>query len=159
MQTFLAYPALVPSAACLDQLRCGNQRNEVLVILRTLRGEIAAWRNHAAVRMWRGHEQLLVRYGLAVCAEWRRRGFSDVVRHAIAAFLRPGPVDIPAWWGGPIHASHRSNLLRKNPGHYRQFGWTEPDDLPYFWPEQKLERYTTQNRNGRSGQPLIVHVQ
>ena len=33
-----------------------------------------------------------------------------------------------------MHASHRSNLLRKEPAHYTQFGWTEPPDLPYVWP-------------------------
>ena len=33
-----------------------------------------------------------------------------------------------------MHASHRSNLLRKDPEHYMQFGWTEPPDLPYVWP-------------------------
>lgn len=33
-----------------------------------------------------------------------------------------------------MHASHRSNLLRKEPEHYTQFGWTEPPDLAYVWP-------------------------
>jgi hypothetical protein len=33
-----------------------------------------------------------------------------------------------------IHASHRSNLLRKDSEFYGKFGWAEPDDLPYFWP-------------------------
>jgi hypothetical protein len=27
-----------------------------------------------------------------------------------------------------------SNLIRKNPQHYSQYGWTEPQDLPYIWP-------------------------
>jgi hypothetical protein len=33
-----------------------------------------------------------------------------------------------------LHDSHRSNLLRKDPQWYGQFGWTVPDDLPYVWP-------------------------
>jgi hypothetical protein len=42
----------------------------------------------------------------------------------------------PPWLGDErLHASHRSNLLRKDPEHYGQFEWTEPDDLPYWWPE------------------------
>jgi len=30
--------------------------------------------------------------------------------------------------------NRHSNLLRKMPEHYKQFGWTEPDTLPYIWP-------------------------
>ena len=33
-----------------------------------------------------------------------------------------------------IHASHRSNLLRKDPEFYGKYGWTEPDNLEYIWP-------------------------
>lgn len=33
-----------------------------------------------------------------------------------------------------FHASHRSNLLRKDPVWYSQFNWTEPNNLPYVWP-------------------------
>ena len=42
--------------------------------------------------------------------------------------------NLPNWFGGDIHATHRSNLLRKDAAHYGQFGWGEPDDLPYHWP-------------------------
>jgi hypothetical protein len=41
----------------------------------------------------------------------------------------------PNWIGDEkFHASHRSNLLRKDKEFYGKFGWAEPDDLPYFWP-------------------------
>jgi hypothetical protein len=45
----------------------------------------------------------------------------------------------PPWLGNPyFHAAHRSNLLRKDAekgwGWYCNFGWEEPDDLPYVWP-------------------------
>jgi hypothetical protein len=39
-----------------------------------------------------------------------------------------------------FHASHRSNLLRKDRDYYGAFGWTEPDDLPYVWPGQRIEK-------------------
>jgi len=46
------------------------------------------------------------------------------------------PVVHPAWLGtDTFHASHRSNLLRKDPDYYGQWGWTEPSDLPYIWPQ------------------------
>lgn len=42
---------------------------------------------------------------------------------------------MPTWLGDPaFHASHRSNLLRKDFLHYAQFGWTEPPNLEYVWP-------------------------
>ena len=42
---------------------------------------------------------------------------------------------MPRWLGlDAFHASHRSNLLRKDRSHYSQFNWTEHDDLPYHWP-------------------------
>ncbi|TMR24154.1 hypothetical protein ETD86_05390 [Nonomuraea turkmeniaca] len=41
-------------------------------------------------------------------------------------------------WAGyeaALHRSHRSALLRKDPGFYRTvFGDDEPDDLEYVWP-------------------------
>jgi len=41
---------------------------------------------------------------------------------------------LPVWIGDEeLHASHRSNLLRKDPEHYGQFEWEEPDDLEYVW--------------------------
>jgi hypothetical protein len=44
----------------------------------------------------------------------------------------------PPWLGNEdFHRSHRSNLLRKYPEHYRQFWPDEPDNLPYFWPTKE----------------------
>ena len=43
---------------------------------------------------------------------------------------------LPPWFGDEaFHRSHRSNLLRKEPQWYGQFGWTEPADLAYEWPD------------------------
>lgn len=45
------------------------------------------------------------------------------------------------WLGDPaFHASHRSNLLRKNAEHYGAFGWTESPDLEYVWPVRAREK-------------------
>jgi hypothetical protein len=134
MQTFLPYPSFERSARCLDDPRLGNQRNEVLIILRTLAREIRGWQNHPAVRMWRGHAGALVEYGLSICAEWTRCGHPDRVR---AKLLRRRRLDTtrPPWLGRrAFHHSHKSNLLRKSPAHYGAFGWNVPDDLPYVWP-------------------------
>lgn len=55
MQTFLPYPDFERSAAALDYRRLGKQRIEAYQILQTLQNpEQRSWRNHPAVRMWRG---------------------------------------------------------------------------------------------------------
>lgn len=136
MQTFLPYPDFAESAAALDDRRLGKQRVEAYQVLRTLTGVTQGWRNHPAVRMWRGHSLALLDYGLVVCREWLRRGGEDTVLAKLEA-MRPdltGP-ELPPWIGDPaVHASHRSNLLRKDPAFYGRYGWTDPVDLPYFWP-------------------------
>lgn len=141
MQTFLPYASFYDSARCLDNKRLGKQRVETKQILMALCGETLAWRNHPAVRMWEGYPLALCVYGTIMCAEWRARGFKDTLQsyfseweyadHGIWFNLGP----MPEWMGyESFHASHRSNLLRKHPSHYGQFGWKEPADLPYVWP-------------------------
>lgn len=135
MQTFLPYKSFKRSAQALDYKRLGKQRVEVLQILQALQREKGGWVNHPATRIWRGHTNALVNYGLAVCEEWFRRGYKDTCYDKIAAFWQADvQIVLPSIVGrAEFHASHRSNLLRKNPDHYGQFGWRESDDLPYVW--------------------------
>lgn len=136
MQTFLPLPNFAESARTLDNRRLGKQRVETLQILNALTNPNYGWQNHPAVKMWRGHVPHLVIYGLAICDEWRNRGFNDTCAEKISKFMPDGEnFDPPRWLGNePFHASHRSNLLRKDPDHYRKFGWTDGPDLPYVWP-------------------------
>ena len=143
MQTFLPYPDFNQSAQVLDVKRLGNQRREVLQILRVLLGYTTAWQHHPAVKMWDGYATALAAYGVAICLEWRRRGYRDTRLDEIRKLQATLPTTevLPQWFGNDaFHAAHRSNLLRKNAQHYGQFGWTEPADLPYVWP--KNERTT-----------------
>jgi hypothetical protein len=138
VQTFLPHPDFRASARALDRQRLGKQRLEALHLLRILKGleSRPGWRNHPALRMWRGHENALALYGIAVCREWRRRGYRDTRLPLFQALVdRRRTFRPPPWLGDPaVHASHRSNLLRKDPAHYGRLGWTEPPDLPYVWP-------------------------
>lgn len=127
------------------------------------------WRNHPAVLMWRGHEPALLFYQRAVVKEWTSRGYKDTcltktadVLERWAPHLFSEPLDAPLrelirnryasipwserqplrppWYGSDdFHAAHRSNLLRKDQTHYRQFGWTEPLDLEYVWPVRRVD--------------------
>lgn len=149
MQTFLPYSNFIRSTRCLDNKRLGKQRVEAYQILKCLiegpyltNGKHRPWYNHPAVQMWKGYEYSLFRYGLAVCWEWKLRDFKDIICRKLVILdkLRIYPVkyEYPKWLGNPkFHVSHRSNLLRKDPKWYGQFGWKEPNDLPYYWPTKE----------------------
>lgn len=133
MQTFLPFPCFAQSAACLDRLRLGKQRVETVQILNALSGRTKGWVNHPATRMWRGFEPALTQYLRACIIEWEMRGFRNSI--AMPEFVPPCDFNYPGWFGREdFHASHRSNLIRKNPDFYRTYGWTESPDLPYIWP-------------------------
>jgi hypothetical protein len=131
MQTFLPDPDFVASAAILDNRRLGKQRLEAYQLLRTLRGLSSGWRHHPAVAMWRGYEDALGLYTNAMIDEWVRRGFKNTMGRVSS----PELVHMPPWLGDPsFHASHRANLLRKDPIYYARFNWLEDSTLPYVWP-------------------------
>ena len=135
MQTFLPYNDFTKSAKVLDRQRLGKQRVEVLQLLKALNGETKGWVNHPAAKMWRGYENCLVVYGLSICTEWIERGYKDTCFAKILAYRDyKTAIVVPPWLGREdFHESHRSNLLRKNPEYYSQFGWGESPDLEYVW--------------------------
>jgi hypothetical protein len=135
MQTFLPYPDFAESAKVLDYRRLGKQRVEVLQLLKALQAG-GGWSNHPAAKMWNGYENALVSYGLFICKEWIGRDYNDTCFDKILSYCdEDANTTLPPWLGNEdFHAAHRSNLLRKDPIHYGQFGWTEPNDLPYIWP-------------------------
>lgn len=143
MNTFLPFPSYELSAQCLDNRRLGKQRVETYQIYQALSGAYGnrgAWTNHPATNMWRGYEAALLLYGQVICEEWRKRGFADKMLDTFVAFsqLPKHKEIITPWWFGfqPLHLSHRSNLLRKDPAWYSvEFKhFLPPNDLPYLWP-------------------------
>lgn len=150
MQTFLPYADFTKSAKALDNKRLGKQRGECKQILRALGVQIGpdplsihyyGWRNHPAVKMWRGSEIELLWYGMVVCDEWVRRGYNDNVKQQFwEAYRKCTPEQIaqtpaPSWLGSEkFHLSHKSNLIRKLPEHYGPMWPDVPDNLPYVWP-------------------------
>jgi len=147
MQTFVPYPSFELSASVLDYRRLGKQRVETYQILKTLTGESSGWANHPATKMWQGHPAGLCAYGIAICSEWTKRGYQDTCAEKMRALILPDEQDLPFWWGDTgVHASHRSNLMRKandtkNPKErtkmmewYGQWGWEDDPSAPYVWP-------------------------
>lgn len=151
MQTFLPYADPRASARVLDDRRLGKQRVETFQVLRALTWPTYGWKNHPAVRMWRGFVPGLVAYGLACVDEWRARGRADATRAALIEFSGGVEPDwdelhdtgrLPPWVGDEVlHLSHRSALVRKDPRHYRPHFGDVPDDLPYVWPDPAFPRW------------------
>lgn len=148
MQTFLPYPDFEATARVLDDRRLGKQRVEVLQILRALTRPVYGWKRHPTVLMWAGHEEALVAYGVAVCEEWCRRSYADSCKAKIladgmsAGVARPrtqtelaAAGELPSWLGHePLHRSHRSALVRKDPDFYGERFGDVAGDLEYVWP-------------------------
>lgn len=137
MQTFVPELTFAEIGRRLDYRRLGKQRPEVLQILNAIvMNRQHGWRHHPATKMWMKNPAGLAAYGVAICDEWIRRGYRDTCREKIMRVMSPDPLDLPVWWGrDDIVRSHRSNLIRKFPEHYRPFWADVPDDLPYVWAE------------------------
>lgn len=137
MQTFVPFGSnFKENARVLDRQRLGKQRVEGLQILNTLTGRNSGWVNHPIVKMWKGYETALVFYVLDICKEWTDRGYKDTCAGKAFSMIPEftGAVTIPGWLDDPeVQLSHRSNLVRKFPEHYRQYFPDVADDLPYKW--------------------------
>lgn len=151
MQTFLPYEDFARSAQVLDTQRLGKQIIECQQIIKACLDPEYGWQNHPAVNMWRGYEHVLLQYQRACHVEWKERrgkwhkGWLNTLDYVKATHkplharsLQETTSVWPDWLGREdFHASHRSNLLRKDAEHYGQFHWDEPDDLPYVWPSKE----------------------
>jgi hypothetical protein len=148
MQTFLPCPDFAECARILDDRRLGKQRVEVLQIARAITVPGYGWRHHPAVGMWRGYEEALGAYGIAVCREWCSRGRVDTcdvkIRDELAKLgiseVRDQPElaragRLPPWLDDDgFHRSHRSSLLAKDPDWYGEIFTDVEPGLPYVWP-------------------------
>jgi hypothetical protein len=148
VQTFLPFADFERSARALDPRRLGKQRVEAIQIVRGLTVSGYGWRHHPAVKMWRGCEEALGRYGLTCAAVWVELGHADTTADTIARDLATAGVTairtqaelsaagaLPEWLGDPaFHHAHQSALVRKDPDFYRTRFPDVPDDLPYVWP-------------------------
>lgn len=147
MQTFVPYADHRRSAKVLDNSRLNKQCIENLQILKALKYPDYGWQAHPAVKMWRDYEKALLLYHRIMCLETVARGIVNTTWVKAAEEIDPIVLEFsdpesylycyppPPWLGDErVHKTHRSNLLRKDPIHYGQFGWTEPSNLCYFWP-------------------------
>lgn len=137
IQTFLPYSNFIESAKCLDYKRLGKQRCEAKQILQCLIGEGSLrWGSHPCVKMWKGYEYALALYGITICDEWISRGYKDNTKIFFENYISKTntPIQYPPFLTDiNFITSHQSNLVRKDPVHYRKFFPNVPDNLPYLW--------------------------
>lgn len=131
MQTFLPYANFQATARCLDYRRLGKQRVECLQIINVLSGKSSGWKNHPAVKMWRGYTDALKLYANHILHEWIERGYKNNMEY----WDIPHPdVKYPKWLGNKdFHNRHKAALLFKEPSYYKQFGWDVKPEINYKW--------------------------
>ena len=141
MQTFLPYWDFTLTAKCLDYKRLGKQRVEAWQIYQIVSGRrtTGGWINHPAVKMWKGYPDYLAKYYNEMLREWIYRGYNNTMK---PISLSDSGLIQPSWFGDDqLRYSHRSNLLRKDYDFYKQYNWSIPSDLAYYWPEEENPKY------------------
>lgn len=157
MQTFLPYKDFDKSAHALDSKRLNKQILEGYQIMNVLMNPDpkAGWRNHPAVKMWRGYENTLFTYILAMIAEADRRGIKtdknkdNLIKLRVATINRWGD-GIPEWYQNDtimkrVTTTHKANLYRKDDLYYHDFAKAvvSPNNKPccdkcnYYWVTHK----------------------
>lgn len=153
MQTFLPYKDFAKTAQALDNKRLNKQILEGYQILNVLSNDDpkAGWRNHPAVKMWRGHEFGLLDYVFTMVDEANKRGIktennvANIITLRDRAGYRWGK-GLPSWFNNTetisrINTTHKANLYIKDSMYYHDFldAVTDKNNEPccarcnYFW--------------------------
>lgn len=166
MQTFLPYKDFTETAKVLDSKRLNKQVLECYQILNVLSNPDprAGWRNHPAVKMWRGSEKILWGYAMTMLFEASSRGIkTDTNEKNLRTAWRENADNWggsePAWYNdavkmAKVNATHKANLYKKDPIQYFQFfsALSDSDNQPccpdrkepckYYWVTHE-ENYET----------------
>lgn len=138
MQTFVPFHQHHASARVLDNKRLNSQINEAKQLIKAISRSAQdpayrGWSRHPAALMWKQCLPGLRHYHNVMLTEWWERGYA---RTEGRYTYRPSlcTTELPWWWGGPIHVSHRANLVRKLPSYYSFYFPDADPSLPYVWP-------------------------
>ena len=149
MMTFLPFEDFNKCAEVLDKKRCWKQVVEASQIIDCLEGKKVGWKNHPAVKMWVGYENLLKHYYnifLEHCVSVHNINTKFQYREGLYSYGFYGNLMItenannskPFWLGQePFHRAMRARLIEKNPEFYgpkfldKDKGY---NDSKYWWP-------------------------
>lgn len=118
MQTFISSFNFEQNFRQLDSKRLFKQVVEAEQILNVLTGFSEGWKNHPAVKQWRGFEGKLFEYLLFCWRECELRGIAKNSENYPRKLMKFGNLnlknDFPFWWNDErVSSSHRSRLLFK----------------------------------------------
>lgn len=116
MQTFLPFKDYLDSAKTLDKRRCFKQVVEARQILNILDGKSEGWKNHPAVKMWRGYRDSLVEYYnvfYKYCRDVHKIKFNKLSLYDGVGHILVHTDEKPKWLTDEFCQSHRNNLARK----------------------------------------------
>ena len=153
MQTFLPSKNFMVSAQMLDSKRLNKQILEGYQILKVLSGmsPTGGWRNHPAVKMWRGHEKSLFTYVKCMIQEAKSRGIKtegneNNLKELVDKVYDSWGEGLPEWFFDNhkimrVTTTHRANLFKKDPMYYVHFqiAASSPYNAPccstcqYYW--------------------------
>lgn len=145
MNTFITDHNIVKSAKNLDNRRLGKQRVEAIQIANCLLVKESRWKNHPAVKMWKGYEKYLVQtYLFEILWEWSHRGFKNLkclehFENLYYNFSKNLVWEKPYWLTNEFIEAHRSNLIKKNSEYYKPLFPNTKEDLGYIWPLGKYK--------------------
>ena len=157
MQTFISDTNLIKNFLNLDNKRLGKQRRESVFILEAiLKQNKEGYKNHPAVKMWKGYEGYLLFVYLFVNMKiWKNKNFNNVKTQEDYEelsklllnkfkcflskllpfiFIRKLIWKKPPWITKEFIEAHRSKLIRKKPEHYRSLFPDTKEGLEYIWP-------------------------
>lgn len=132
MQVFLSEYSFAGSAQVLDTKRLVKQLLEGRQIMTILANESpsGAWRNHPAVKMFRGHERTLYAYLYAIKDEMIARKYKweknwEVIQDTYMRNFLNEKQDAPEWMLNEefdrVIITHRGRLYEKAPELYPQY--------------------------------------
>jgi len=139
MQTFIVSFNQKETAKILDSKRLGKQRVEGLQIAECLLVKESRWKNHPAVKMWKGYEPYLIKiYLKEILNEWEARGYKNIKCSdkwkSLSKHIKYSRVKTPKWLNKDFIIAHQSNLIRKNPEYYKKYFKNVLPNLEYIWP-------------------------
>jgi hypothetical protein len=153
MQTFMPFKSFYHTAQALDNKRLNKQILECYQILKVLSSDDpkAGWRNHPAVKMWKGFEMGLFQYAMVMIEEANKRGIRTEnnlrnLNELNERAYKDWGYGMPLWMDDKkvmarVTTTHKANLYLKDPIFYTDFinavanKNNEPccDKCSYYW--------------------------
>lgn len=125
------------TAKILDDKRLGKQRVEAYQIIQVLQGETKGWKNHPAVKSWKGYIPALMYYYNIMVREWKRRGKENNMKLYDLSDVKE--IRLPYWTScQKVLDSHKARLIQKEPTYYSSRLETSKESLKYgyIWPSK-----------------------